>query len=121
MNHSMEQVVFDFEREEGTARPQHAKYFSKRILLSSPRAEVMQHENGDCGRKSSACERQQYSVGLHDSMPICDSKPSREIVTPLEARHARSQSLQCGRTRAWSGAQFEHVVSQRIFGKDPRQ
>jgi len=82
---------------------------------------MMQHENGDCGRKSCTGERKERRIGLHDGVPICDSKPSGKLMAPLEARYARRETPQCRRARAGSGAQFEHVVSQRIFGQDPRQ
>ena len=117
----MQQVVFDFEREERTARPQHAKHLGKRALLGGSRGKVMQHQNGNCRRKGSSCEWQRGSIGLHDSVPIFGSEPNCKIMTPLEARHTRRESLQCGGACTRPGAQFEHVVSERIPGNDPRQ
>ena len=112
----MQQVVFDFEREERTARTQHAKRFPKCALLSDSRAEVMQHKNGNCRRKGSTGEWQRGSIALHNGVSILGSESNREVVTPLEARHPWRESLQCRGARAGSGAQLKHVVSRRSPG-----
>ena len=108
----MQQVVFDFEREERTARPQHAECLAKCPLLSGSRAEVMQHENSDCRRKGSICEWQRGSIALHDSVPIFDSEPNGKIMAPFEASHPWCESLQCCRASARPSTQLKHVVSQ---------
>jgi len=45
VDYAVQQVVFDFERQEGTARSQHTKGFAKGAFLSGSCAEVMQHQN----------------------------------------------------------------------------
>ncbi len=42
----MQEIVFDFKRQEGTARPQHTKGFAERVLLSGACRQVMQHQDG---------------------------------------------------------------------------
>ncbi len=66
----MQQIVFDFERQECAPGPQHAKSFPKSVLLRVSRAQMVQHQNGDDGRKRALRERKRGSISLHDRVSI---------------------------------------------------
>jgi hypothetical protein len=121
VDHAMQQVVFDFECEERTAGTQDAERFAKGAFLGGARAKVVQHQDGDGGRKSTLFEWKRCGVGLHDYISVSRGDARREWVTPFEARHAWRESLQCCGAGAWTCAQLKHMIAERISSHDPRQ
>jgi hypothetical protein len=121
MDHTVQQIVFDFECEERTAGTQDAECFAKGVFLGGARAEMVQHQDSDGGRKGALPERKRCGVSLHDCISISRCDACCEWVTPFEARHARSESLQCFCAGPGSCAQLEHMISERGPSHDPRQ
>src|SRR5579871_92977 len=103
----MQQVVFDFERQETAAGPKDTKGLAKCALLSGACAQVVQHQDGDCGGKGAIREGQGRCVTLHYGVWVFRGELDCERVTPLETGDPRCELPQRGGSGSRPGAKLK--------------
>jgi len=117
----MQQVVFDFERQEGASGLQYATRLSKCALLGGARTQVVQHQDCDGQGKGAISKRQRRRIGLYYGVWVLAGKLGCKRVAPLETRDARREPPQRSGACSRPSTEFEHVIAQRVSRNDPRQ
>lgn len=120
MREAMQPGVRYVHGKKNAARPEHAKNFAKRGVLSLGRFQMMKHQHGNYRGKCLFAKRQcgrialnRFAVGAYDALleTVSLDQFGKEMMTVFEASHASRALSQFFRCRACSRANFQNMIA----------
>src|SRR5208283_4188907 len=119
---AMHPTVVDLVGQKDAAGTQHAVNFRKHAVLQFTRAEMVQDENGDRGRKSLGGEGELCGItakGPAGSTVVLRLQTPREFGAVFERSDSPDGFAELRRGRAVAGANLQEVIAEARAGQDP--